>query len=134
MLVISYNFYRDEYGGTSVSEENFSLIINRTIGIANGYLSVDLFDIDESSYTESSITRLKLAICAASDCVASCLVAGSNETKKIVSGESVSGIWSKSYSNSADDSSVDLRNKVYSVLEDFLSGTEYLVRGYYIHG
>ena len=49
MLVISYNFYRDEYGGTSVSEENFSLIINRTIGIANGYLSVDLFDIDESS-------------------------------------------------------------------------------------
>lgn len=134
MILIGYEYYHSIYGGSAVSEDNFNMIMNRTIGIANGYLSIDLYTYDESKEQEGIVNRLKTALCAAADCVSSSMICGSNEPKGVIASESVAGVWSKSYANSSNDPNISLRTNVYSILEDFLSGTEYLARGFFING
>ena len=69
MLEITYAYYRDTYGGTSIAEENFAFILQRAIGIANGILTVDLYDYTAGDFPEVLENRLKTAICGAADVV-----------------------------------------------------------------
>ena len=134
MIIISYEYYRDVYGGTAIDEANFNMVMNRTISVVNSYLIVDLFELDESEYTEAEITRLKTAICAAAECTSSYLVPGSNESRKTLAGESVAGMWSRTYRADADNSEDAMRKSTYAVIEDFLQGSKFIRIGYYISG
>lgn len=131
MLEITYSYYQDTYGGTSISEENFAFIMRRTIGIANGALNVDLINFDPEKYTEADQNRLKIAICAAADVVNSATNGGSAVVSERVASESVSGAWSKSYvvSDKNTPAAVSLRQDAKAVLEDYLSGTDFILRG-----
>ena len=134
MINISYEYYRDVYGGTAIDEANFNMVMNRTISVVNSYLIVDLFELDESEYTEADITRLKTAICAAAECTSSYLVPGSNESRKALAGESVAGMWSRTYRADTDNSEDAMRKSTYAVIEDFLQGSKFIRIGYYISG
>ena len=134
MIIISYEYYRDVYGGTAIDEANFNMVMNRTISVVNSYLIVDLFELDESEYTEADITRLKTAICAAAECTSSYLVPGSNESRKTLAGESVAGMWSRTYRADTDNSEDAMRKSTYAVIEDFLQGSQFIRIGYYISG
>ena len=134
MINISYEYYRDVYGGTAIDEANFNMVMNRTISVINSYLIVDLFELDESEYTEAEITRLKTAICAAAECTSSYLVPGSNESRKVLAGESVAGMWSRTYKTDTDNSEDAMRKSTYAVIEDFLQGSQFIRIGYYISG
>ena len=134
MINISYEYYRDVYGGTAIDEANFNMVMNRTISVVNSYLIVDLFELDESEYTEAEITRLKTAICAAAECTSSYLVPGSNESRKVLAGESVAGMWSRTYKTDTDNSEDAMRKSTYAVIEDFLQGSQFIRIGYYISG
>lgn len=134
MINISYEYYRDVYGGTAIDEANFNMTMNRTISIVNSYLLVDLFKLDESEYTEADITRLKTAICAAAECTSSYLVPGSNESRTILASESVAGMWSRTYRADTDNSEDAMRKSTYAVIEDFLQGSQFIRIGYYISG
>lgn len=134
MIIISYEYYRDVYGGTAIDEANFNMIMNRTISVVNSYLIVDLFELDESEYTEAEITRLKTAICAAAECTSSYLVPGSNESRKVLASESVAGMWSRTYKDDTDNSEDAMRKSTYAVIEDFLQGSKFICIGYYISG
>ena len=37
MIIISYEYYRDVYGGTAIDEANFNMVMNRTISVI-GYI------------------------------------------------------------------------------------------------
>lgn len=134
MLDITYEYYTDVYGGSSVEEKNFEFRLRRTIAVCNRYLTVDLFEFDESQYTENQLYRLKTAICAAAECVDAFLVSGSNVTSKAVSSESVGGAWSKSYQVSdSDKDGTAMGDNVQQILIDFLSGSIFMsVGGYYV--
>ena len=134
MIIISYEYYRDVYGGTAIDEANFNMVMNRTISVVNSYLIVDLFELDESEYTEADITRLKTAICAAAECTSSYLVPGSNESRTILASESVAGMWSRTYKTDTDNSEDAMRKSTYAVVEDFLQGSKFIRIGYYISG
>ena len=134
MIIISYEYYRDVYGGTAIDEANFNMVMNRTISVVNSYLIVDLFELDESEYTEADITRLKTAICAAAECTSSYLVPGSNESRTILASESVAGMWSRTYKTDTDNSEDAMRKSTYAVIEDFLQGSKFIRIGYYISG
>lgn len=134
MLQITYDYYTTIYGGSVVSEQSFDRVITRTIGIANGYTAVDLYTLDDSDYTPDDITRLKTAICASADCVSPALVDGSSELKSITASESVAGMWSRSYVTEGSNSADVLRQNVYAILDDYLTGTQFIRRGYYISG
>ena len=134
MINISYGYYRDVYGGTAIDEANFNMVMNRTISVVNSYLIVDLFELDESEYTEADITRLKTAICAAAECTSSYLVPGSNESRAILASESVAGMWSRTYRADTDNSEDAMQKSTYAVIEDFLQGTRFIQTGYYISG
>ena len=134
MIIISYEYYRDVYGGTAIDEANFNMVMNRTISVVNSYLIVDLFELDESEYTEAEITRLKTAICAAAECTSSYLVPGSNESRTILASESVAGMWSRTYKTDTDNSEDAMRKSTYAVIEDFLQGSQFIRIGYYISG
>ena len=134
MIIISYEYYRDVYGGTAIDEANFNMVMNRTISVVNSYLIVDLFELDESEYTEADITRLKTAICAAAECTSSYLVPGSNESRKTLAGESVAGMWSRTYRADTDNAEDAMRKSTYAVVEDFLQGSQFIRIGYYISG
>lgn len=135
MINISYEYYRDVYGGTAIDEANFNMVMNRTISVVNSYLIVDLFELDESKYNEADITRLKTAICAAAECTSSYLVPGSNESRMMLASESVAGMWSRTYSRADTDNSEDaMRKSTYAVIEDFLQGSQFIRIGYYISG
>lgn len=134
MINISYEYYRDVYGGTAIDEANFNMVMNRTISVVNSYLIVDLFELDESEYTEAEITRLKTAICAAAECTSSYLVPGSNESRTILASESVAGMWSRTYKTDTDNSEDAMRKSTYAVIEDFLQGSKFIRIGYYISG
>lgn len=134
MIIISYEYYRDVYGGTAIDEANFNMVMNRTISVVNSYLIVDLFELDESEYTEADITRLKTAICAAAECTSSYLVPGSNESRTILASESVAGMWSRTYKTDTDNSEDAMRKSTYAVVEDFLQGSQFIRIGYYISG
>lgn len=134
MINISYEYYRDVYGGTAIDEANFNMVMNRTISVVNSYLIVDLFELDESEYTEADITRLKTAICAAAECTSSSIVPGSNESRAILASESVAGMWSRTYRADTDNSEDAMRKSTYAVIEDFLQGSQFIRIGYYISG
>ena len=134
MIIISYEYYRNVYGGTAIDEANFNMVMNRTISVVNSYLIVDLFELDESEYTEAEITRLKTAICAAAECTSSYLVPGSNESRTILASESVAGMWSRTYKTDTDNSEDAMRKSTYAVIEDFLQGSQFIRIGYYISG
>lgn len=134
MINISYEYYRDVYGGTAIDESSFNMVMNRTISIVNSYLLVDLFELDESEYTEADITRLKTAICAAAECTSSYLVPGSNESRMMLASESVAGMWSRTYRADTDNSEDAMRKSTYAVIEDFLQGSQFIRIGYYISG
>ena len=134
MFTVDYDYYKNTYGGSLASEKIFNLIIDRAIGIANSYLTVDLYEIDASDLPDTVAERLRKALCASVDCLNTCLVPGTNAVSRELSGESVSGMWSKSYASSGDGSDADMHNGVYSILNDYLSGTALLCRGYYVHG
>lgn len=134
MINISYEYYRDVYGGTAIDEANFNMVMNRTISVVNSYLIVDLFELDESEYTEADITRLKTAICAAAECTSSYLVPGSNESRMMLASESVAGMWSRTYRADTDNSEDAMRKSTYAVIEDFLQGSQFIRIGYYISG
>ena len=110
------------------------MVMNRTISVVNSYLIVDLFELDESEYTEADITRLKTAICAAAECTSSYLVPGSNESRKTLAGESVAGMWSRTYRADTDNSEDAMRKSTYAVIEDFLQGSKFIPIGYYLSG
>lgn len=135
MLEITYAYYRDTYGGTSIAEENFAFILQRAIGIANGILTVDLYDYTAGDFPEVLENRLKTAICGAADVVNSATDSGSAVVSGIVASESVAGAWSKSYavSSKTTNSEAKLRQDVRSVLEDFLSGANLIVRGFFLN-
>ncbi len=135
MLEITYAYYRDTYGGTSIAEENFAFILQRAIGIANGILTVDLYDYTAGDFPEVLENRLKTAVCGAADVVNSATDSGSAVVSGIVASESVAGAWSKSYavSGKTTNSETKLRQDVRSVLEDFLSGANLIVRGFFLH-
>lgn len=135
MLEISYSYYTDTYGGTSIAEENFAFILQRAIGIANGILTVDLYDYTAGDFPEVLENRLKTAICGAADVVNSATDSGSAVVSGIVASESVAGAWSKSYavSSKITNSEAKLRQDVRSVLEDFLSGANLIVRGFFLN-
>ena len=134
MINISYEYYRDVYGGTAIDESSFNMVMNRTISVVNSYLIVDLFELDESEYTEADITRLKTAICAAAECTSSYLVPGSNESRMMLASESVAGMWSRTYRADTDNSEDAMRKSTYAVIEDFLQGSQFIRIGYYISG
>lgn len=134
MINISYEYYRDVYGGTAIDEADFNMVMNRTISVVNSYLIVDLFELDESEYTEADITRLKTAICAAAECTSSYLVPGSNESRMMLASESVAGMWSRTYRADTDNSEDAMRKSTYAVIEDFLQGSQFIRIGYYISG
>ena len=135
MLEISYSYYTDTYGGTSIAEENFAFILQRAIGIANRILTVDLYDYTAGDFPEVLENRLKTAICGSADVVNSATDSGSAVVSGIVASESVAGAWSKSYavSGKTTNSETKLRQDVRSVLEDFLSGANLIVRGFFLH-
>lgn len=135
MLEISYSYYKDTYGGTSIAEENFAFILQRAIGIANGILTVDLYDYTSGDFPEVLENRLKTAICGAADVVNSSTDSGSAVVSGIVASESVAGAWSKTYavSSKTTNSETKLRQDVRSVLEDFLSGANLIVRGFFLN-
>lgn len=134
MINISYEYYRDVYGGTAIDKADFNMVMNRTISVVNSYLIVDLFELDESEYTEADITRLKTAICAAAECTSSYLVPGSNESRMMLASESVAGMWSRTYRADTDNSEDAMRKSTYAVIEDFLQGSQFIRIGYYISG
>lgn len=134
MINISYDYYRDTYGGTAIDANSFNMVMNRAISVVNSYLIVDLFELEESKYTEAELTRLKTAICAAAECTSSYLVPGSNESRKALAGESVAGMWSRTYKANTDNAEDAMRKSTYAVIEDFLQGTRFICTGYYISG
>lgn len=134
MINISYDYYRDTYGGTAIDANSFNMAMNRAISVVNSYLIVDLFELEESKYTEAELTRLKTAICAAAECTSSYLVPGSNEPRKALAGESVAGMWSRTYRANTDNAEDAMRKSTYAAIEDFLQGTRFICSGYYISG
>lgn len=134
MINISYDYYKDTYGGTAIDANSFNMVLNRAISVVNSYLIVDLFELEESKYTEAELTRLKTAICAAAECTSSHLVPGSNEARRALAGESVAGMWSRTYRADTDNAEDAMRKSTYAVIEDFLQGTRFIRTGYYISG
>lgn len=135
MINISYSFYTDTYGGSLISSENFNFIRDRAIGIVNNIVTVDLFDYDGTVLGEELETRLKKAICAAADVTKSATQSDSPVSSGIVQSESISGAWSKTYAVSSNpiNPTKQMHADIRCVLEDYLSGTDLIFRGYYLH-
>lgn len=134
MLDITYDFYKEVYGGSAIEEVNFLILRNRIIAVMNGLLLVDIYTINESDYIEADIVRLKTAVCASMDCASAYIIPGTNMPAGVLSSESISGVWSKSYATQEGNSDTLMRESVLNTITDFLNGTPFLSRGYFICG
>lgn len=131
MINISYSFYTDTYGGSSIDESNFNFILNKAIGIVNGIVNVDLFKYVEGTLDIDLENRLKTAICAGADVVNSAGSSGGQDISGVLVSESVAGAWSKTYAQRSGvvNSEMALRQDIRSVVEDYLSGTDLIFKG-----
>lgn len=96
MVNVTYSYYKDEYFGDLIQEEEFKKLIKR----AKPYLSVRTFgrvdNIDESS-DENIVNKIKDTYCS----VAEILKAHTGDDGiefGVVTSESVGGSWSRSFS------------------------------------
>lgn len=128
VLTIDYTFYKDVYGGTSITEDAFNRVINRALGVLNECLSVDVFTYDFDSDPEAQVTRLKFALCNTADAVNSLIDTNTGLPNPVVSSESIAGTWSRSYavSTTANTNSYRLSSEVQATVNMWLSGTPYI--------
>lgn len=133
MFTIDYNFYKDVYGGSSISDAEFTRLSDRAIGLTNGYVIIDLYD--DYDIPEVLDILLHKAVCAVADLIKSSTAGASSAIKPIVSQESVAGVWSKSYATTGGSNGYsDFYFGVISVLKDYLGGTKLLFKGGFIFG
>ena len=57
---------------------------------------------------------------------------GTNSASNVVTSESISGVWSKSYAVPDKSSDTLMRNGILAILIDYLNGSPFMSRGYYI--
>ena len=132
MLELTYDFYKNSYGGSAVSEPQFEMLKNRVIAVSCGYLSANLYTLKESDYEEGDVYRLTTAICASMDYACDYITPGTNSAANVVTSESISGVWSKSYAVPDKSSDTLMRNGILAILIDYLNGSPFMSRGYYI--
>ncbi len=107
-----YNFYQSEYGGKSVSEDEFTPLLKR----ATFYINA----ITRNRITEIS-TAVSMATCAAVDYVKQ----NSESNGKNIISESV-GVWSRSYAGDVSKTFIQL---LYDAVRPYLINTELLYGG-----
>lgn len=138
MIDLSYEYYKNDFGGTLLDEDTFYRLRMRTFTIASSILVVDILKMTVIDFDDLELTLLKQALCAAIECVSTCLSNGSAATAAVVTGESVAGVWSKTYADTSSDKDKSSNTKTYDavrdVLTDYLACTSLMRRGYFING
>lgn len=133
MFTIDYAFYTDTYGGTSISEADFGRLSDRAIGITNGYVLIEMYD--DYDIPEQLDIVLHKAVCAVAELINTYTANGSSAFSPVVSQESVSGVWSKSYSTAKQSTAAsEFYFAVITVLNDYLGGTKLLFKGGFVIG
>lgn len=129
MFKVEYEYYRDEYFGKSISEEEFP----RYMKLANKYISpltyqrVDTL-LDDPDISEDTKNKVRDAYCAIGDLICVSTSDDGVTTHGEVKSESI-GPWSRSYTTNSDSSETTFESKVYSKLNFLLAGTGLLYAG-----
>lgn len=127
MVDIAYEYYKDNFRGILVSEDEFSKLLetakiyvsNRTFG------NVDYID-DTSQYAD----RVKFTLCSVMDLVKAHTGDDGVEHGAVTS-ESIGGSWSRSFKVS-DKRGTTLEDIVYDKICTLLGGTGLLYGGTYL--
>lgn len=127
MVEITYSYYTDEFKGSLVNENEFSILLetakiyvsNRTFGRADS--------IDE---TNPYYGRVKFALCTVIDLIKAHTSDDGTEHGAVAS-EKVGGSWSRSYKMS-DKYGSSLEDIVYDKIYSLLSGTGMLYGGEFL--
>lgn len=139
MIELSYEYYKNNFGGTLLDETTFERLKTRTVAIASSILVCNnIIKMTELDFQQDELELLKQALCASVECLSQCLQNGSAATAAVVTSESVAGTWSRSYADTSSEKESSSNTVTYDavrdVLSDYLSCTSLMQRGYFISG
>ena len=127
MVKITYSYYKDEFKGSLVEENEFSrlleiaeiYVLNRTFGNAD-------FITEDNIYA----SRIKFTLCSVVDLIKAHTSDDGTEHGAVTS-ESVGGSWSRSF-KVADKGSSSLEEIIYNKIYSLLYGTGLMYGGEFI--
>lgn len=125
MVKVDYVYYKDEFSGDLISENEFDSLIKK----AEPYVSMMTFGnadgVDDSSEYSSNVMN---ALCSVAETIKS-YTDDSGVEHGAISSESVGGVWSRSYSVDKDSSSKSMESAIKFKLYMYLSNTGLLYAG-----
>ena len=127
MVEVTYSYYKDEFKGSLVEENEFSrlletakiYVLNRTFGNAD-------FITEDNIYAD----RIKFTLCSVMDLIKTHTSDDGTEHGEVAS-ESVGGSWSRSY-KVANNSNNTLEDIIYDKIYFLLSCTGLMYGGEFI--